>query len=79
MEQKRPTKEVISLIDVDDESPYPGQMVYALGLGGSLCEVVWNTDSHKHFFAWMPYPKVPRKVKDKLYNMYCNGGWRLNG
>ena len=78
MEDNRPTKEVVSLIDIDDEMPRFGEKVYALGLGGALCEVVWGRNSHEFFKAWMPYPKVPKAVKEKLYNLYCNGGWKLN-
>lgn len=78
-EPNRPTMDVVYLIDVDDEEPRPGSNVYALGLGGKLVETTWKIDSRKFYKAWMPYPKVPKAVKEKLYDLYLNGGWRLNG
>jgi len=75
-EPLRRTREVVALIDIDEETPNPGEMVFALGLGGKLCEVIWNKTSHEYFKAWMPYPKIPKTVKEKLYNLYCNGGWK---
>lgn len=76
----RPTREVVYLIDVDDEMPGRGQMVLALGLGGSLCTVLWAKDSHKFFKAWMAFPKVPPKVKEKLTALYSSGSsWGSRG
>lgn len=76
MEVIRPTREVVYLIDVDDEAPMPGQQVFALGLGGSLCQVIWTKGSEKFFKAWMPFPKIPKGVKEKLHSLYMNGGWK---
>jgi hypothetical protein len=64
MEERRPTREVVYLIDIDDEMPGRGETVQALSIGGKLCEVVWGKDSHEFFKAWMPHPKVPKKVKE---------------
>jgi hypothetical protein len=70
MEEIRPTREVVYLIDIDDEPPRRGQTILALSIGGKLCEVVWGKDSHEFFKAWMPYPKTPKAVKEKLFNLY---------
>jgi hypothetical protein len=67
---KRIVRPIVSLIDIDDEVPNPGEAVYALGLGGKLCEIVWTKESSKFFKAWMPYPSVPPAVKEKLFNLY---------
>lgn len=75
-EDNRPTREVVWLVDVDEEQPRQGQKVYALTLGGKLVEMIWNKNSRKDYHAWMPFPKIPKSVKEKLYNLYCNGGWR---
>lgn len=72
-EPNRPVREEVQLIDIDEEMPSPGSLVLALGLGGKLVETVWRSDSHTFFKAWMPYPKVPKKVKEKLYRFYCGG------
>lgn len=80
MEVKRPVREVVALIDTDDEMPSRGQTVFALSLGGKLCEIVWLADSHKHFHAWMPFPKVPKAVKEKLTALYDSGqSWGSRG
>lgn len=77
-ENLRPVRVEVSLIDIDEEMPTTGSLVFALGLGGKLCEIVWRSDSHEFFKAWMPYPKVPRSVKRKLYEAYCSGeGWGI--
>lgn len=79
-ELKRSVREIVSLIDTDDEMPTRGQMVLALGLGGTLCDVVWTADSPKHYHAWMPYPKVPPSVKAKLTALYESGkSWGNRG
>lgn len=68
------------LIDIDDEMPRRGEAVLALGLGGGLCDVVWGKDSHLFFKAWMPYPKVPKSVKQKLSDLYASGkSWGIHG
>lgn len=77
-EPNRPTRDVVYLIDIDDEMPRAGDLVYALGLGGKLVETTWTSSSHKFFKAWMPYPKVPKAVKEKLYDLYLNGGWKTD-
>lgn len=69
-EFNRPVREVVYLIDVDDEPPNVGDLVFALGLGGKLVETVWTRDSHQFFLAWMPYPKTPKSVKAKLMKQY---------
>lgn len=79
MDDKRPTREVVYLTDTDYEKPNPGETVLAISLGGKLCEVVWNSKSHEHFHAWMPYPKVPKVVKMKLYELHMDGGWKRSG
>jgi hypothetical protein len=73
LEPKRPVRETVWLIDIDDEMPPAGACVLALGLGGKLCETVWNKKSAEFFVAWMPYPSEPRKVKDKLSRLYLAG------
>jgi hypothetical protein len=79
-EPTRPTMEVVSLTDIDEELPRRGQKVYALSLGGVLVEMVWAADSHRHYVAWMPYPKVPKTVKDKLSALYHSGrSWGRHG
>ncbi len=62
----RPTAEVVFLIDVEVEMPVNGAKVYALGIGGTLAPVTWNSQSHRFFVAWMESPKVPQSVKDRL-------------
>lgn len=76
MEEIRPTREVVHLIDVDVDPPSPGETVLALTLGGVLIKTVWGKDSAKHLMAWMPHPKVPKSVKEKIFNKYNNGGWK---
>lgn len=71
---KRTVRDVVYLIDIDEEMPNPGELVLALGIGGKLVETVWNKNSHKFFKAFMYYPRVPKVVKDKLYQLYLNGG-----
>lgn len=79
-EPNRPTKKFVYLNDTDEEAPRVGQKVYALSLGGVLVEMVWTRDSEKHYVAWMPYPKVPKKVKDKLTALYRSGkSWGTHG
>lgn len=78
-EPNRPTREVVYLTNTDDEMPTSGAKVYALSLGGVMCEIIWRADSHKHYAAWMYYPKIPDDVKKKLYDQYCNGGWGKHG
>lgn len=71
---------MVWLIDVDDEKPSIGETVQALSIGGKLCEVQWRKDSHEFFKAWMPHPKVPKKVKDKLSALYASGkSWGNHG
>lgn len=79
MEDRRPTREVVHLIDVDEDSPNPGETVLALTQGGVLIKTIWTKDSSKTLKAWMPHPKIPKSVKEKLHEMYMNGGWKLNG
>lgn len=66
----RPTRPVVELIDCDDEMPTSGSSVLAIGLGGTLAPIVWTSESIKFFKAWMPYPKVPVSVKNKLLEQY---------
>lgn len=66
----RKVAKVVELIDIDVEMPQNGQLVLALGLGGKLCEEVWTSNSHKFFKAFMPYPKIPASVKEKLMKQY---------
>lgn len=76
-QEKRQVREVVYLIDIDDEEPGRGQSVLALGLGGKLAEVVWSKDSSKFFLAWCPYPSIPKSVKEKMQARYLSGeGWR---
>lgn len=80
MEERRPTRAVVQLIDVDDEKPGSGERVWALSQGGVLCQIIWTRDSEKHYVAWMPFPKVPQKVKDKLTRLYESGrSWGKHG
>lgn len=62
----RPTAHTVELIDVEVEPPFNGQRVFGLGLGGCLAPLVWNSNSHLYFVAWMPYPKAPDSVKQRL-------------
>ena len=66
----RPTRPVVELIDCADETPTPGSRVLAIGLGGTLAPIIWTSESSKFFKAWMPYPKIPQAVKDKLMEQY---------
>lgn len=68
-EVNRPVEDVVHLKDIDIEQPAVGQLVLAIGLGGKLCETVWKSDSHRFFKAWMKYPKIPKTVKEKLYEL----------
>lgn len=77
-EPNRPVRETVWLIDTDDEMPLTGANVIALGMGGKLCETVWNKDSHKFFVAWMSYPRIPAIVKEKMHNAYLGKGYKTN-
>lgn len=66
----RPTRPVVELIDCVDETPTPGSRVLAIGLGGTLAPVIWTSESIKFFKAWMPYPKIPAAVKQKLLEQF---------
>lgn len=79
-ELKRPTSTVVHLIDIDEESPNQGETVLGLTVGGVLIKLVWTKDSHKTIKAWMPHPKVPQSVKNKLGAMYASGrSWGIHG
>jgi hypothetical protein len=73
----RPTSETCSLIDIDDEKPFPGQKILALTEGSKLIETVWSAKLVGVVFAWTPYPKIPQKVKEKLYAHYMRNADKL--
>lgn len=43
-----------------------GSTVLALSLGGTLISVQWSSKALEYCVAWLPYPKVPKEIKDIL-------------
>jgi hypothetical protein len=72
-EHNRPVALAPTLTDIDVELPANGSHVLAIGLGGKLCEVVWNSKSVDFFKAWCYYPKIPKSVKEKFMNSFPVG------
>jgi hypothetical protein len=70
MTKERPTAKLVSLTSLRKSRPFPGQRVLALTEGNKLVEVLWSESNASHFFAWMPYPKVPEDVKEELSEHY---------
>lgn len=58
------------LTNAHTNPPQNGTQVWALTKGGKLVEMVWNETSHKMYFAWCPYPKIPDDVKALLLAQY---------
>ena len=59
-----PTRPTVELRPVATDPPPAGCRVLALNHGGCLVAAVWTSTAHLDFDAWMPFPKVPRCVKN---------------
>jgi len=60
---KRIVAQSCSLIPLaGNEPPSPGSRVFALNHGRKIVEVIWTSESHKFYDAYMPYPSVPDEV-----------------
>lgn len=62
----RLTAESVQWIDTDKELPPYGTGVIGLSKSGVLCPVIWNKNADDFFIAWMPYPKIPPEIKEKM-------------
>jgi hypothetical protein len=71
--EKFETTCILYMTDVRDEEPTSGSRVLALQHGGRTIETTWNSDSHKEFYAWCPFPKIKQKTKDRMMEKYVDG------
>ncbi len=67
----RLVRKKVELIDAHIDPPRIGCVVIGLTSGGVLnLGVTWSADSLKVYEAWMPYPKRPESVKQRMGDKY---------
>lgn len=72
---KRMVSQTCTLIPLrGNEPPSPGSKVFALTHGRRIVEVIWTSESHKHYDAYMHYPAVPDEITKLQWERFSKTG-----